>query len=324
MAIIVCDDNNINHLREQYPNGLHFVVGDTHGEWKSLEALMSKIQFDPKIDHVYFVGDYNGGGNVVQLMNYISNYYQADYQHPGFHLIRGNHERELGPMYTLYNMPDIIVIRGKQMNYFIVHAGMIKSVFDFINKDLMENSEQTVFAYRLAEQTVCYDAPFREIIWSRRGLYSQGNHYSRWPSLESLTDNHACIIHGHTPYCYLTKENYFTYGRQSLFWQNQRVFFSEDLQSFDIDSNIKGRFNNGEGHRGLSCVCIEVLEEVASKNNGVLTIDGLCNAQNGVFSVDYIPYWSCENTGDLYRLLKAEPQMKIISTDIARNPIFNT
>ena len=47
MQKILCDDNNIEKIREKYPCGLHFVVGDTHGEYQTLMSLMDKICFDP-------------------------------------------------------------------------------------------------------------------------------------------------------------------------------------------------------------------------------------------------------------------------------------
>lgn len=177
---ILCDDENIDFIREKYPSGLHFVVGDTHGECRTLKALMKKIEFDPQKDHVYFVSDYNYGGNTRALLEYISCFYQPEYEQPGFHLIRGNHERELYPYYPLDNLPDIIVLREKCMNFYIVHAGIVSGAFQLINEDIRRNPEKTVHAYRLDNSCAQYDAPFRQIIWSRRGLYSQR---SRWKKL---------------------------------------------------------------------------------------------------------------------------------------------
>ena len=134
--VITCDDNNIKLIRDKHPEGLHFVAGDTHGELPTLMALMEKIEFDPHKDHVYFVGDYSGGGDPYSLLGYMSGYFQPDYERPGFHLIRGNHERELYPVYPLENLPDIIVIRGRQLNYYIVHAGMVSGAFHLINEDM--------------------------------------------------------------------------------------------------------------------------------------------------------------------------------------------
>lgn len=41
--IITCNDENIEVIRNKHPNGLHFVVGDTHGECRTLKDLMEKI-----------------------------------------------------------------------------------------------------------------------------------------------------------------------------------------------------------------------------------------------------------------------------------------
>ena len=139
MAInrFVSDDDSIHEIREQYPEGLHFVVGDVHGEAPTLRELMKKIAFIPDKDHVFFVGDYNGGGSPHALLEYISLYYQEDFTKPGFHLIRGNHEWELGPLYPLDNLPDILVYKGEQMNYFITHAGMVARAFHQRDQDIL-------------------------------------------------------------------------------------------------------------------------------------------------------------------------------------------
>ena len=149
MKTIQCDDHNIEELRRVYPDGLHFAVGDTHCQYPTLNALMDKIQFDAVKDRIYFLGDYNGGGNPTELLKYLSIYYQTDHTQPGFHMIRGNHERECSPFYTLQNLPDIIVLKMKAMTYYMAHAGMIRSVFDLINADIASRPGETVYAYRL-------------------------------------------------------------------------------------------------------------------------------------------------------------------------------
>ena len=309
---IVCEDDNIEQLREMHPDGLHFVVGDVHGERRTLEALMEKIRFDPDKDHVYFVGDYNSGGNVRALLDYMSVYYQADYEVPGFHMIRGNHERELWPLYELENLPDIIVIRGKSINFFIVHAGMISEVFELLNADMERNPGAKVYAYRFEDDCVEKNAPFRNVVYSRHGLYSCNPERRVWPLTEDLQRQQACIIHGHTPYCYFVKQDYYSYGRENLFWQKQHIFFSRNLQSFNIDSNVKGREKNGESYRGLTCICLEVFDEIAAECGGYLSRTGIRKGPNGVFSVEQTPCWSYDYAGDIDKILQATPKMKTI------------
>ena len=312
--IIQIPDDNIQSIRNRYPGGLHFVVGDTHGESTTLRLLMDKIQFNPQIDHVYFLGDYNCGGNVYALLHDIAKYYQEDYAVPGFHLIRGNHERELYQIFELKNMPDIIVIRGTVMNYYLAHAGMVDKAFDLINKDI-ESTYKPVYAYALDETVAGYDAPLRQVVWSRNGLYSQRSHYHVWPSEKSLQAANACIIHGHTPFSQLKRGNFFSYGDRMLFWENQKVWFAEDLQSFDIDSNVKGRFDTSDLYRGLSCVCLEMIDEIAAKGNGVLKREVLRESENFVFSVPHTPIENTNVDTDLSNLLQAKPAMKRILLD---------
>ena len=321
MNSLVIEDDNISRIREDYPEGLHFVVGDVHGEAASLRNLMQKIVFDPDSDHVFFVGDYNAGGSPRALLEYISLYFQADYSKPGFHLIRGNHEWELFPSYPLANLPDILVYRGEWMNYYLVHAGMVRPAFNLLNQDMEKDPDTQVFAYRLDPVCVQQDAPLRQIIWSRRGLYSQNSRWRNWPGTDDLFSARACIIHGHTPYNFFVN-NYWGYGDYSLFWENQRIWFSEDLCSFDIDSNAKGRIENGESYRGLSCICLEVLEEISAAENGYLTISGIRNSRNFAFSVPVEPCWSYEQAGDIRNVLEAAPVMKTIALDKEGIPVL--
>ena len=309
-------EEHIDRVRERYPEGLHFVVGDVHGEEKTLRMLMDKIAFDPSKDHVYFIGDYNEGGNPTALLNYMAEFYQADFMEPGFHMIRGNHERELWPRYPLDNLPDIIVLRGTELNYYMVHAGMVDAAFRLINDDIAQYPEKDVFAYRLDDSCAGYDAPFRQIVWSRNGLYSQRSFRRVWPDTYDLYEHYACIIHGHTPYSFFMdrRSSYDSnYGDKNLFWEKQHIWFSEDLCSFNIDSDVKGRCQNGETYRGLACLCLEVLEDTAASGGRRLTIDTLCDAENAVFSSERVPgsYYMAQEKLD--RILTAAPEMKTIT-----------
>ena len=310
--IIKCD-GDIEELRERYKDGLHFVVGDVHGQLQTLKDLLAKVGYDAEKDHVFFLGDYVGGdngGDVPQLISFLSSHYEADYEKPGFHLIRGNHERELADDYPLPNLPDIIVVRAKNLNFFLVHAGMVTIAFDVINRNMEASPEQKVFAYRI-EGSYKEGDPLRQIIWSKDGLYSHSSKEHVWPSEESLNKNRACIVHGHSPYCCFQTPHGFTYGSNNVFWENQHVLFCEDLQSFNLDSNIKGRTCNGRSYRGLACLCLEVCEEVASMNeSGKLTIEGFRTRKNGVFGASFVRTPRKKVIGDCSKLLSATPMMK--------------
>ena len=69
---ILREDESIESLRRAHPDGLTFVVGDTHGEYETLDLLLRTIRFDPEKDHAFFVGDYNEGGDVRRLLKLLS------------------------------------------------------------------------------------------------------------------------------------------------------------------------------------------------------------------------------------------------------------
>ena len=319
---IIKDDCNIQELRKKYGKGLHWVIGDTHGEVRTLHDLMEKIQFDPANDRIYLLGDYNGGGDPYELLKYISQYYSTDHSSAGFHLIRGNHERELEPMFPLENIPDIIVIRGIVMNYYLVHAGMVGSAFELINKDMADSPYKYYFAYSLTEKSAGYDAPLRQLTWSLYGLYSQRSKKKIWPDESELYRKKACIIHGHTPYCFFDETSRVYYGGKSVFWEKQHIWFSEELQGFNIDSNIKGRTEKGGSYRGLSCICLEAIEDIARYGGNRLIADSVADADNFVFTADYNYNDGFKTAGTIDNLLNAAPEMKIIDVDTDGRPFI--
>jgi len=319
--LLCIDDGGIEELRRGYPDGLHFAVGDLHGEAATLMALIDKIHFDPARDHVYFVGDYNSGGNPRALLSYLSQYYSADLSKPGFHMIRGNHERELFPDYPLENLPDVIVHRGRVMVYYIAHAGMVSGAFRLINADIAANPGKSDYAYAIDESCAAYGAQFRDMVWSARGLYWRGSGRCLWPDEYDLYESRACIIHGHTPYSFMRKGSRLLYGGKTLFFERQRAFFSEDLQSFDIDSNVKGRFEEaGDTYRGLTCVCLEALDEIAEPECGRLTLDALCEGSGYIYGAEYTRGASAVPYGDTAVITRAKPEMKTIRMGSAGKP----
>jgi hypothetical protein len=217
-------------------------------------------------------------------------------------------------------MPDIIVLKMKNMNYYMAHAGMIGTVFDLINGDIAERPNEKSFAYRFDDKSVKRDAPLRQVIWSKNGLYSQKSHWHSWPSEESLYHNRAVIIHGHTPYCFFMDNC--SYGDDGLFWKNQHIWFSESLQSFNIDSNIKGRYEFGEGWRGISCVCLEVIDKIAGNNNCSLSSADLKKSPNGVFTAEYVPGYEACPDEFFAALFSAKPEMKTITSDKNNSACF--
>lgn len=68
--------------------GRDFVVGDIHGHFTTLERMLMKVNFDPRVDRVFSVGDLIDRGpeshRCIEFLNY-----------NWFHAIMGNHEKML-------------------------------------------------------------------------------------------------------------------------------------------------------------------------------------------------------------------------------------
>jgi len=74
--------------KEGNERAMTFCVADIHGQWLLFEYLMKKIEFDPRKDRLYVVGDgidRGPGSGSIQLLQYFRD-------NPSVHLIRGNHE----------------------------------------------------------------------------------------------------------------------------------------------------------------------------------------------------------------------------------------
>lgn len=70
-------------LNEQ---GRDFVVGDIHGMFAHLEALLARLGFDPRVDRLFSVGDLVDRGPASRdALRWLS--------YPWFHACRGNHEQ---------------------------------------------------------------------------------------------------------------------------------------------------------------------------------------------------------------------------------------
>lgn len=69
-------------------HGRDFVVGDLHGMFSVLESLLDKINFDPKIDRIFSVGDLiDRGPESYRVLEFLDK--------PWFFSIKGNHETML-------------------------------------------------------------------------------------------------------------------------------------------------------------------------------------------------------------------------------------
>jgi serine/threonine protein phosphatase 1 len=185
---------------DENTTGRDFVVGDLHGMFAHLEALLSEVKFDGSADRLFSVGDLvDRGPDSERALEWL------DY--PWFHAIRGNHEQFVldsedegqldlwvnqngGEWWlnidesrrklfrtTFRNLPLAIEVKTKNGEVGIVHADVPPFITweRFVSLLEMRDRDATLYA-----------------IWSRNRIAGQG-------SSMAVTGKMDRIYCGHTP-----------------------------------------------------------------------------------------------------------------------------
>lgn len=80
-------------------NGRDFVVGDIHGAFTLLLSAMSSLEFNPKVDRIFSVGDLiDRGEESARVARFLAQ--------PYVHAVRGNHEDMLIQLHADGNFPE--------------------------------------------------------------------------------------------------------------------------------------------------------------------------------------------------------------------------
>lgn len=81
----VSEETAVAHF-ERNTDGRDFVVGDIHGMFSHLEALLDRVEFDEASDRLFSVGDLvDRGPESADALKWL--------ERPWFHAVRGNHEQ---------------------------------------------------------------------------------------------------------------------------------------------------------------------------------------------------------------------------------------
>ncbi len=97
---------------EQNNDGIDYCVGDCHGEFLRLSAMLKAISFDESKDRLFSVGDLcDRGPNSDQVLNWL--------EQPWFHPVAGNHEQLLIDAFSqfFYDQKIITENRPQTMSY---------------------------------------------------------------------------------------------------------------------------------------------------------------------------------------------------------------
>ena len=82
---------------------MFYVIGDIHGCYDELQSMLEKIEFSPKEDKMFFVGDYiDRGKDSYKMLRWLDSNMKSDC----YHFLKGNHEAEFIAYVDLLNSVD--------------------------------------------------------------------------------------------------------------------------------------------------------------------------------------------------------------------------
>ncbi|HFD33149.1 MAG TPA: phosphoprotein phosphatase [Gammaproteobacteria bacterium] len=195
-----------NFLFKFFPinrSGRDFVVGDIHGMFNSLEELLDKISFNPKIDRVFSVGDLiDRGKQSNRVLEFLDK--------PWFFSVMGNHESMLlDARFSEYNLHNWVKYNG---------GGWWKKLSKATQDDIYYKISKLPYLFEIETKIGCVgvahaDLPFgrswvdivraistdddlkQYILWSR-----QRHKNMRLTNSTSPIKGIKLVVMGHTPY----------------------------------------------------------------------------------------------------------------------------
>lgn len=171
-----------------------FAIGDIHGCYDNLIALMEQLDIRFYEDTVVFLGDYiDRGPDVYQVMEYLV-HFKLD--HPGTIFLKGNHEALLLD-YLAGGDPQIYLMNGGRQTLASYrkfyssseNSPLPKTHLDFLHSlDLYYATEAYVFVHAgIRPKTPLESQTEEDLLWIRTEFI----HTSWQPE--------RCVVYGHTP-----------------------------------------------------------------------------------------------------------------------------
>ena len=175
-------------------NGDLFAVGDIHGCYEQLVALMEKIPIDHTKDILVFLGDYIDRGNksyeVVQYLTHLRE------QHDNIVFLKGNHEEMLEKYLTGPDKHTYIANGGRPtLESYMARTRpgsrpIPNTHMEFYNSlELYYETADYIFVHAgLRDGVPLYEQDAEDLLWIREDF------------VRSEYDFGKCIVFGHTPF----------------------------------------------------------------------------------------------------------------------------
>ncbi|MCW4005236.1 MAG: serine/threonine protein phosphatase [Candidatus Bathyarchaeota archaeon] len=177
-AKVICQNQN-GKLACIEPSGAAVVIGDLHGDIKSLQTIFEKSQFANRLNHnkatLVFLGDYGDRGAKSVELYYLLMRLKLSYPEQVI-LLRGNHEAPADLMASPHDLPYYFQRKFKQdggkvyeatrgLFGCLCNAAYVQGRYLMVHGGLPKNL-QTLQTLSQADQTHPAKAVLEELLWS--------------------------------------------------------------------------------------------------------------------------------------------------------------
>jgi serine/threonine protein phosphatase 1 len=177
------------------PSDVIYAVGDIHGSYNKLVALMEKIPIDYENDTLVFIGDYiDRGPNSYEVIEYLL---ELKNKYPDIVFLKGNHEEMLEKYLVGRSRMDYLLNGGQQTLESYVNNRGNRSDQPIPETHL--HFFQTLLPYYETDEYIFVHAGLREKV----PLEQQAPEDLFWIRdrfLKSRYDYGKTVVFGHTPF----------------------------------------------------------------------------------------------------------------------------
>ncbi|UCF67601.1 MAG: symmetrical bis(5'-nucleosyl)-tetraphosphatase [Acidobacteriota bacterium] len=180
-----------------------YAIGDVHGCWQTLSALLDRVGFDEKVDRLWFTGDLvNRGPGSLRVLRFVRDLGDRAT------VVLGNHDLHLlalaagvrrrkrrDTLDELLSAPDREELLDwlrhrplfhKEEAWAIVHAGLIPRWSFAVAERLAQDSSEALLSDEAPQLLAAYEAP------SARG------EHDRWPASDGLPGTTVAVLNALT------------------------------------------------------------------------------------------------------------------------------
>ncbi|WP_158734643.1 metallophosphoesterase family protein [Alteribacillus sp. YIM 98480] len=182
-------------------------ISDIHGQFKAFTSLLSQLNYNPRKDQLYLLGDYiDRGPQSNQLIRYLLQLQQIAGEHVVF--LKGNHERMMLDAFENADDSDVSLwIQNGGRETLKSYAGnrLLKDSFDEIHKWITnEFAEHYHFIknlenYRETKEHILVHAGINPSLDNWKETPEEELLWIRSPFLENTVSTTKKVIFGHTP-----------------------------------------------------------------------------------------------------------------------------